>query len=44
LSDKNGKIFTFADRREYDFTIEGSNSASKVFNDYAQFLIDKRYL
>ncbi len=44
LSDKNGKIFTFADRRDYDFTIEGSNSASKVFNDYAQFLIDRRYL
>jgi hypothetical protein len=44
MSDKEGKIFTFSDRRDYELPVTGSISSFTVIKDFAQFLIDKRYL
>ncbi len=44
LSDKKGKLFIFEDRQEYDFPTTRSLSSDALVQDFAQFLIDKRYL
>ncbi len=44
MSDKEGKIFTFSDKKDYELPVDGSISSSKVMKDFVQLLIDKRYL
>lgn len=44
LSDKTGKVFTFVDRRSYSFSSNEAHNSFTLARDFAQFLIDKRYL
>ncbi len=44
LSDKTGNVFTFVDRRSYSFTSNEAHNSFNLAKDFAQFLIDKRYL
>jgi hypothetical protein len=44
MTDKKGKLFIFEDREEYDFPTTRSLNSDKLIEDFAQFLIDKRYL
>jgi hypothetical protein len=44
LSDKKGKLFIFTDREEYDFPTTRALNSDGLVEDFAKFLIDKRYL
>jgi hypothetical protein len=44
LSDKTGDVYTFIDRRKHSFTSDKGHNGFPLAKDFAQFLIDKRYL